>query len=86
MTILTVQSLVGGYGAVQILQDISMSVASGRIVALVGANGAGKSTLLRTIAGLLPIRSGRIEWRGEDITDHSAAAGELDGAGENLRS
>lgn len=73
MTILTVQSLVGGYGAVQILQDISMTVAAGQIVALVGANGAGKSTLLRTIAGLLPIRSGRIEWRGEDITDHSAA-------------
>ena len=41
MTILTVQSLVGGYGAVQILQDISMTVAAGQIVALVGANGAG---------------------------------------------
>ncbi len=73
MTLLATQSLVGGYGAVQILQGISITIDPGRIVSLVGANGAGKSTLLRTLAGLLPVRSGHIGWHGEDITHRSVA-------------
>lgn len=46
---------------------MTLSVASGEIVALLGSNGAGKSTLLKSIAGLLPPRAGAIRWEGEDL-------------------
>jgi branched-chain amino acid transport system ATP-binding protein len=55
-------SVSAGYGELQILYDVSISVARGEVVALVGANGAGKSTLIKTILGLLPISSGEIEF------------------------
>ncbi|MGE0735029.1 MAG: ABC transporter ATP-binding protein [Alphaproteobacteria bacterium] len=64
---LAVESLTAGYGAAPILQDVSLSIAPGELVAIVGANGAGKSTLLRTISGLLPTRAGRIRFSGIDI-------------------
>ncbi|MDN3518106.1 ABC transporter ATP-binding protein [Aquisalimonas lutea] len=56
------------YGPVQALDNISLRVPEGHLVALVGANGAGKSTLLRTISGLESPRSGSIRYCGEDIT------------------
>jgi len=52
------------YGPVQVLHDISISVAAGEIVALLGANGAGKTTLLRTLSGLHAPASGSIDFNG----------------------
>lgn len=56
------------YGDAQALADVSIDVADGEIVAIVGANGAGKTSLIRGITGLVPVRSGRIVYRDEDIT------------------
>jgi branched-chain amino acid transport system ATP-binding protein len=59
------------YGHVQALNDVSLNVDSGEIVALIGNNGAGKSTLLKTISGLLSPSSGIISFSGEDISGKS---------------
>ncbi len=71
--LLDVRDVVAGYGAFQILHGMSLSVAPGEIVALLGANGAGKTTLNRTMSGLLRARSGRIAFGGQDITGADAA-------------
>src|SRR5579862_6227745 len=55
------------YGAIHALEDVSISVQEGEIVAIIGSNGAGKSTLLRTISGLLKPRSGSITFQGREI-------------------
>ncbi len=65
---LQVQGLVGGYGDTQVLHGLSLAVAPGGVTALLGSNGAGKTTLMKTLAGLLPVREGRIAFNGEDIT------------------
>ncbi|MEZ5822054.1 MAG: branched-chain amino acid ABC transporter ATP-binding protein/permease [Xanthobacteraceae bacterium] len=56
------------YGKSHILHDATLDVRAGEIVALLGRNGAGKSTLLKTLAGLVPAASGKIEFSGHDIT------------------
>jgi len=56
------------YGDVQALWDVSFEVREGEIVALLGSNGAGKTTTLKTISGILVPRSGRIYFKGQDIT------------------
>jgi branched-chain amino acid transport system ATP-binding protein len=55
------------YGDSHVLFDLSMAVAEGEVVALLGRNGAGKSTTLKTLAGVLHPRSGRIRFEGEPI-------------------
>ncbi|MBI3375174.1 MAG: ATP-binding cassette domain-containing protein [Betaproteobacteria bacterium] len=55
------------YGKSHILNDATLDVREGEIVALLGRNGAGKSTLLKTLTGLVPPASGRIEYAGRDI-------------------
>jgi branched-chain amino acid transport system ATP-binding protein len=65
---LAVQDVSAAYGAVQALRDVSIEVAQGEIVTLVGANGAGKSTLLMTICGDPRARAGRVVFEGRDIT------------------
>jgi len=55
------------YGDAQALSDVSLEVPKGEIVAIVGANGAGKTSLIRTIAGIEQPRSGKIEFKGQDI-------------------
>ena len=64
---LAVENLEVAYGDVRALDDVSLEVAEGAIVAIVGANGAGKTTLIRTIAGMLKPVRGRITLRGQDI-------------------
>ena len=56
------------YGKSHILHDATLDVREGEIVALLGRNGAGKSTLLKTLAGLVPLSSGAIEYAGSDIS------------------
>src|SRR5690606_21768142 len=56
------------YGHIEALRGVSLSVAEGEIVTLIGANGAGKSTLLMTVCGNPAARHGRILLHGEDIT------------------
>ena len=64
---LAVENLEVFYGDVRALDGVSLEVAEGAIVAIVGANGAGKTTLIRTIAGMLRPAHGRIAFRGEEI-------------------
>ncbi|HPP83087.1 MAG TPA: ABC transporter ATP-binding protein [Rubrivivax sp.] len=65
--LLEVRGLDAGYGDTQALWSVSIEVAEGAIVSLVGANGAGKSTLLRAISGLIVPRRGEIVFRGRSI-------------------
>ena len=59
-----------GYGAVPVLEDISLKIETGEILAVGGQNGAGKSTLLKLIAGLLPVQGGTIRLDGDSISAH----------------
>jgi branched-chain amino acid transport system ATP-binding protein len=65
--VLRCESLTVWYGPVQALDDVTLDVAPGECVALLGANGAGKTTLLRTISGLERPRSGAITLEGKSI-------------------
>ena len=65
---LEVENLSVFYGVIPAVRELSFSVDEGEIIALIGANGAGKTTTLKTIAGLLPVRSGSITFDGNDIT------------------
>ena len=65
---LDVQQLCAWYGKAQILFDVSLRVGTGQCVALMGRNGAGKSTTMKSIMGLLPRRSGRVDFDGRDIS------------------
>jgi branched-chain amino acid transport system ATP-binding protein len=60
-----------GYGRVQVLHDVSVSVAPGEIVALIGPNGAGKSTLLRAATGMIRLTAGAIRLDDKDLTGAS---------------
>ena len=66
--LLEVQNLSVSYGAIVALRSVTLDVAEGEAVAILGANGAGKSTLLKALSGLLKPASGRIRFDGEDIT------------------
>jgi len=65
---LTVEGLRTRYGRIEALHGIDLTVTSGEIVTVVGANGAGKTTLLRCISGVQPVSTGRITFRGAQIT------------------
>ena len=62
-----------GYGRVPVVRDVSLEIAEGQIVGLLGANGAGKTTLMRAISGLATMQGGRIEFAGGDVTGWSSA-------------
>jgi branched-chain amino acid transport system ATP-binding protein len=67
VNVLALDSVAAGYGDVLAVRSISLEVAPGECVALIGANGAGKTTTLRAIAGLLPLRGGRILFEGRPL-------------------
>ena len=64
---LKVQNLHQYYGGSHILRDVSFTAEIGKVTVLLGRNGVGKTTLLKSLMGLVPIRSGGIEWQGRDI-------------------
>jgi branched-chain amino acid transport system ATP-binding protein len=68
MTLLEVTNLRTRYGAIEALKGISLTVAEGEVVTLIGSNGAGKTTTLRSISGLTPASAGKIVFAGEEIT------------------
>jgi len=67
MSLLDVRGISTFYGMSHILFDVSLEVESGEIIGLLGRNGAGKSTTFRSIIGLNPPKSGKIQFKGEDI-------------------
>jgi branched-chain amino acid transport system ATP-binding protein len=64
---LDVRDLSAGYGAIQILRGVSLDVAQGEIVALLGSNGAGTSTLNNVLSQIIPPFSGSVRFDGEEI-------------------
>lgn len=72
-SILVADDLVAGYlPGVDILRGCSVDVAPGELVGIIGPNGAGKSTLVKAVFGLVPVRSGTVRLRGDDITKLAA--------------
>ena len=72
---LEVTNLSCGYGRLEVIRGVSLHVAEGEIVSLIGSNGAGKTTLLRALAGLLPTRRGETRVRGRRMTGQPAWRG-----------
>ncbi|MFI5077364.1 MAG: ABC transporter ATP-binding protein, partial [Vicinamibacteria bacterium] len=66
--LLVAQGLTAGYGRIDILHEVSLTVGLHEIVSIIGPNGAGKSTAFKTIVGFLTPRTGRVLFNGEDIT------------------
>lgn len=64
---LKVNNLHQYYGGSHILRNVNLTAEIGQITVLLGRNGVGKTTLLKSLMGLVPIRSGSIEWQGRDI-------------------
>ena len=65
---LELENISASYGAVRALESVSLSVAAGQVVCLLGANGAGKTTTLNCISGVVPLAGGRIRFEGEDVS------------------
>ncbi len=73
MAMLEVRDIHCAYDGVPVVHGVSIDVAEGEIVAILGANGAGKSTTMRTISGLMHPTSGTVKFMGDDITHLSAS-------------
>ena len=71
---LDAEQLVGGYGGMDILKGVSLTVNRGEIVVIVGPNGAGKSTAMKAVLGLVNLKAGRVRLAGRDITTLSPQA------------
>jgi len=65
---LSVEAIDLFYGASQALRGISLNAEKGKVTCVLGRNGVGKSSLIRAVVGHQPVRAGRIEWEGRDIT------------------
>jgi branched-chain amino acid transport system ATP-binding protein len=68
MTLLELHDVTAGFGAVTVLHGITLTVEQGSIAGVFGLNGAGKSVTMKTVAGVVPARSGTIVFDGQDIT------------------
>jgi branched-chain amino acid transport system ATP-binding protein len=68
MPLLEIRDMTVGYGRIEALHGISLSVEDGELVTLIGANGAGKTTTMRAISGIRPLTRGTVIFDGQDIT------------------
>lgn len=68
MAVLELSNISKHFGAIQAVNDISLTLEAGEVVGLMGDNGAGKSTLVKTICGFLPPKSGTVHFDGQDIS------------------
>src|SRR5213594_1007284 len=68
---LEIDNIRAGYGAINVLWDVTLSVAKGQLTTIIGPNGAGKTTLLRAIMGLLPVNQGGIRYDGKLLSGTS---------------
>ncbi len=66
--LLAVEHVVAGFGATTVLHGLSFAVREGEIAGIFGLNGAGKSVSMKVLGGVVPVRSGRIVFRGHDVT------------------
>jgi len=66
--VLAVDGLYAGYGRKQVVFDVSLHVAAGEVVTLLGHNGSGKTTTIKTVLGLFPAQGGRVTYQGRDVT------------------
>ena len=66
--ILDVKNLVGGYGKVQIMNDVDLYVDEGEFVTVIGPNGCGKSTFIKIIFGIATYYSGSVKHKGEEVS------------------
>ncbi len=69
MDILVVEHMVGGYGKIPVVQDVSLRAKQGQIVTIVGPNGAGKSTFMKLMAGVLHPMSGNVQLASKNVTN-----------------
>jgi branched-chain amino acid transport system ATP-binding protein len=69
---LTIENLHAGYGKVEVLHGVNITVPKGKIVTLIGSNGAGKTTTMRAISGMIKPVEGKITLAGVDITGQSS--------------
>ena len=67
---LPLQNISAGYAGRLVLQDITVHIAAGEFVGLIGPNGSGKTTLLRVISGVLPARHGEVWLAGRKLREH----------------
>jgi branched-chain amino acid transport system ATP-binding protein len=70
--LLEAEDLEIAYGAIQVVWGVSLHLNRGEVVSMIGSNGAGKTTTLRALAGLIPVRKGRIVFNGCDVTSEPA--------------
>jgi branched-chain amino acid transport system ATP-binding protein len=66
--LLQATGLIGGYGGMDILQGVDLSLDAHEVAVIIGPNGAGKSTAMKALIGLIPLKSGKVLYAGEDIT------------------
>jgi branched-chain amino acid transport system ATP-binding protein len=74
MTALAIEKLTAGYDQAAVIRDVSLTVAPGEVVALLGANGAGKTTTLRVISGIVKPIAGTVSLDGDDLGRYSPSA------------
>ncbi|MEP7156223.1 MAG: ABC transporter ATP-binding protein [Betaproteobacteria bacterium] len=67
MNALDIRNIRAGYGAINILWDLSLAIEAGRVTTIIGPNGAGKTTLLRAIMGMVPLAQGEIEFEQQPL-------------------
>lgn len=64
---MNIENISVSYGRIRALEDVSLHIEAGEIVSLLGANGAGKTTLLKAVSGLVPVKTGSISFRGQNL-------------------
>ena len=71
VSLLEIRDLHAGYGRMEILKGVTVTIEPGQIASIIGPNGAGKSTVFKTIVGLLPARQGSVTFEGQDVTNRT---------------